>query len=225
MGATLKIDMGQFRKMFKEYSQVTKRDFSTALNTTGFYIARGAVHETYRADKAKVRAELNALIKNPSGKHKLVKTANGADAPLVALLINARRGKRGEKGLTGAKMAKAVKSFIARRLRSIAFIASGGIPAIKAFEPYADKKGQAPRMDRAVRQYGKAKGSGTPAKPNTWTPFAKLVNSASANGDTKGALQQHYGTALTKSVAKEVRNMQAYMLSKMQQTARRFSAK
>lgn len=228
MGAILKIDTREFQRTLRDYEKVSKRDLATILNTKGFYIARGAVRDTHKADKDKVKAELTALVKSGK-KFKTVKRFSRFgleyDAPLISLLINMRRGARGEKGLYGKSMANAVKGWLGARLRSIAFLRAGFIPAIKAFEPLAEKKGQAPKMDGATRQYGKPKGSAKVAKADTWRPVASITNAASAKGDKNSALERYVGEGLRSAFAKEVASMKQYMEEKFAATAKKFSAK
>jgi hypothetical protein len=213
---------------------LTKRDMTVALNTKAFYIARGAVVNTHRPEAVQVKAELLALIRDTNskglaGKLKKVTRFMGSGksylAPLVALLINARRGKAGQKGLQGADMAKAVKSFIGRSLRSIAAIASGFLPAVKKFEPLAEKIGSAPRRDKDAKQYGQAKGRGIPADPSQWVQMAVIENSASFKGDKKGALEKYAGAGLERAFADEVKSMAKYIEDKMQRTADTVNAK
>ena len=235
-GITL-TNIGEFRSVMREYAAVSKRDDATILNTKGLYIALGALAKTKRADAGKIQSELEALSKTRSttktGKIRLrnvtVRRSTGAteyDVPLIALLVNARQGILGRKGLYGKSMKDAIRKFIGSRKRSAAFIASGWIPAIKAFAPLAESIGGRPRRDTAPKQYGVPKGSATVAKESDYVPTAILENFAqSKSPHSSQALERYAGEALRAAFDDEMRSMQAYIEKKKQQTADRYNAR
>src|SRR5205807_1063675 len=96
-------------------------------------------------------------------------------APLAALIINARRGAKGQPGLRGPAMEEAINAFVASRLRSIAFLKSGWIGAIKKMIPYADRRG-GPRQDRTAKEYGQAKGDAKPSVNSGFKARATIEN-------------------------------------------------
>lgn len=223
MGATLKINTRDFRATLTEYRKVSRRDLATILNTKAFYIARGAVRNTVKADRNKIRADLNSPAYQVDLKGK---NPTATDfPPLAAAIINSRRGKAGLKGLYGADMRAAIRSLINARQRSRAFVASGFIAAIKKFFPLAERKSQAPRNDSTVKQYGQAKGSAVVATDASWKMLASITNTASGPRETRDALERYGGPALQQAVNDEVRSMKQYMLDKFSATAKKFSAK
>jgi len=119
-------------------------------------------------------------------------------APLAALIINARRGKAGEKGLWGPAMAEAINQMLAARMKSIAFLKSGWIPAIKYLEKLVKKKAGAPRMESRVAQIGKAKGSAK-VEGSGFHAKAIIENAASAKRDKKDALDKFGMPALQRA--------------------------
>lgn len=142
----------------------------------------------------------------------------GKEVPLVALLINAKRGKSGQKGLQGADMQQAADNFKANRVKSAAFIASGFIPAIKAFEPLAERKGQAPPRSSEAKELGIGRqiGYGITAQPS-FVAFAVIVNTA-ASLDDQGKALEIFGTrGLQIAINDEVRSMQQYIERKMKE--------
>jgi hypothetical protein len=190
---------------------------ATIVNTKALFIARGAMIETPKADKRKIAAELGRIVRRGkrAGSVKLAK-ARDFDAPLAALIVNKKRGRG--RGLYGTAMAEAVRTLIASRMRSIAFLKSGWIPAIKALIPFADRRG-GPRQDRAV-QYGRAKGSGTPAQEGIWKVKAIIENSAGDNKNNRDALLTYGGPALEKAVQNETASMKEYIERKLTESAK-----
>lgn len=230
MADGITINTAQFRAAMREYKEFTKRDLATILNTKGFYISRGAVRATYRPTKEKVRRDLEKLFGGKRVSKVTVTRFSSSgftqfQAPLLALIINARRGRKGLPGLYGSAMKKVMDSEVGRRYRSIGFIASGFLQAIKDFEPYAERKGSAPARDSSVKQFGQAKGYGTPARSGGWVVKAIINNSASAHGDTKGALEKFATAGLQTAVDAEVASMKQYIEQKMQETANKVNAK
>lgn len=235
MTGGIKVDTREFRKALNEYRKLSKRDIPAIINTKAFYIARGAVRNTLKTPKEKI-------------KNQLMQPSNIApSAPLAAIIINSVLGggkgtgkhldkslpksiwamvKNGKRGLQGADMKKAVKTFVASAVRTRAFLASGFLEAVKDFGRLAEKKIGAAAMDRTVKRYGKAKGSAVTAKQDAWVARAVITNSASGKSEKSGAaLMKHAGAALQQAFNDEVASMRQYVRDKMQKTANKFNAK
>ncbi len=181
----------------------TKRDLATVLNTKGFFIARRAVIETPKASNKEIRS----LYREDGGR-------------LLGKMLNLRRAKHGEKGLYGDEMRKAARVVVSARSRSIAFIKSGWLTAIRKLEPFAERRG-APRQERGPKQYGRDKGDAIPARAATFMR-ATIINTASATRDHKQALIRYGLPALQKAFDFETASMEAYILRKLLQSARSF---
>jgi hypothetical protein len=225
----IKIYNREFRRDLADYSKASKRDLRTIIDTKGFYISRGAVRNTLKTPREKIKSQLTA----PSDV--------APSAPLAAIIINSILGggkgslpksiralvKQGKKGLQGAAMKKAERIFISAKQRTRAFLAAGFLPAVKVFERLAEKKTGAPRVDRAVKQYGKAKGSGIPTRESGWVVRATITNSATGAKEEKGgaALIKHAGAALQQAFNDEAASMRQYVVDKMQKTANQFKGR
>ncbi len=205
MRVTSRINHREFDATMRVYRQYSKRDPATICNTKGFYIARRATVETVKTPASKIREFIGE-----------------AGGRIIGMIINKGRAKRGEKGLYGRAMAKMVAMVKAARLRSRAFLASGWIFAIKALEPFAEKRG-APRQDRTSKQYGQAKGYGLPATDG-WKAKAILANLASARWDRGGA-EKNAVNGLQKAFDFERASMLGYVERKMRETAKRAGVK
>lgn len=206
MKPTFRINRKDFDATLRRYREFSKRSPEVIVNTKAFYIARRATIETAKASKQSIQ--------------RFIRLDSGA---VIGRIINARRGKRGEKGLYGDAMAEAVALVLAARLRSRAFLASGWLPAIKALEPYAEKRG-APRQDRVSKEFGQAKGSGKPARGAGWIAKAIIINMAAARWD-RGGQAKHGQVALQKAFDFEVKSMLAYIERKMREAGEKAGVK
>jgi hypothetical protein len=208
---SMRVDTREFDQTIRRYREVSKRDVVTIVNTKAFFIARRAVIETPKTDKSKI----TALFRDGSGWRSGLSGGTGA---IVGRIINKRRGDRGEKGLYGRAMAEAVAMMKAARLRSVAFLKSGWLPAIKTLAGLAEKRG-APRQDRSAKQYGAVKGRAQPATAG-WFPKAVIDNLASARHETREALVRYGGPALQRAFDFETRSMLDYIERKLKAGAK-----
>jgi hypothetical protein len=225
-----KLEMSEFNRTLKKYRELSSRDPETIANTKAFYIARRATVVTPKANKSKIKrdllSEITTEIKLLGQRIRITKSGikrgkfitEKITAPLVALIINARRGKKGLRGLEGNAMAEASNLLIAIRLKSVAFIKSGWLPAIKALEPLA-AKGRAPNQDRTAETVGAQKGGAMPAR-GFWKAVATIWNSAEATRDNKRALVTYGGPALQQAVDFEESSMRQYIEDKLKETAK-----
>lgn len=207
MNVQFKIDDREFKRTLAKYATVSKRSIPEIVNTKAFFVARRAVVETEKADSAKVRRFFNKGTQEIVGK-----------------IINARRGKAGKKGLYGDAMVEAQMMMKATRLRSIAFIKSGWLPAIKTLEKLVKYKRGAAKSEEGKATgratiVGNPKGKAKPAVGGGWTAKAIITNLADARHDTRKALLEKGGAALQKAIQFETDSMKEYILNKMRQDA------
>ncbi len=231
MSFSLKWEQAKFNTVLKAYLVATTRTVERAVNTKAFYIARAATRFTLRTGKEKIAYELGITtlrVQKTSKKGKLymrkavmLTQATTSDAPLAALIINARlgagksfRGVSG-RGLWGREMRDAIKYLIGTRKRSIGFIASGWLGAIKRLAPYADKIGGADSgTDETIKRLGAYKGGATPAKEGK-VMIATIINNALAKHDKHNSLARHGGKGLELAFAHETKSMLTYLANKM----------
>jgi len=220
---SFRVNTREFDATLKKYRAWSKRDPKKICDTKAFFIARRAVIETPKADKAAMKGDLGRIIKRKKQAVEMsLRTVKrfsrwGMEqhVPLAALIINKRRGKG--RGLYGAEMTEAIRALLAARLRSIAFLKSGWLPAIKTLLGLADTRG-APRLEKAAIQVGQPKGYAVPASEG-WTAKATIVNSAIARRDDKTALYKYGEPALQRAFDAEKKSMLDYMEKKMRETA------
>jgi len=224
-------DQRGFDRALLEYMKYTSRSLQEAVNTKAYYIARKALWFTKKADRASMIRSLGGYVKvqalNKAGRTVnrrilQLRDARIGQAPLAAVIINARRGRAGEKGLYGPDMARAIRGLLTARTRALGFIKSGWLPAIKLLAPYADKRGQ-PRIDHSVKQRGRAKGTAQPARGLSATIRAQIVNLASPIRDRKGALLKYGSKGLDVAFRDEAASMWEYIGRKMRPNTARFN--
>lgn len=196
----MKLNTRAWDRVFAQYLRLSKRDLATALNAKAFFIARRAVVET-------PKAKLTRLDR---------KTAR-----ILGMIINRRRAEKNEKGLYGEDMAKAVEILYAARRRSVAFLKSGWLPAIRRLELAVEPKYRrgAARNDRTAKQFGRPKGQAIPATTG-WRCVARIENAALSTHDKKDALQLFGGPALQRAFDYEVASMIEYIARKLRERAR-----
>lgn len=223
----MRLDTREWDRTFPRYMKRTRRDLATVLNTKLFYIARRATVETPKADKSAIQKLREARKKTTftkRGKPKIINTT------AAALIIQARRANEGKKPLKNAEAKKEGSDMVKARLRSIAFLKSGYLPAIKRLEPLADRKG-IPRQDKSGKQVGRPKGFARPARDGSWRPSAMLQNDALPKtrggllkrmfGDKRAGAMKFAGPALQRAFDHEVRSMKDYLFRKLQAGAKR----
>lgn len=226
-------DQTQFNEVLKEYLGWTKRTLAEVLNTKAYYIARKAIWYTAKASKESIGDSLGRFVstsrttksgKTTTSRRLELAEAREADAPLAALIVNARRGAEGRPGLYGQAMAAAVRQLIAARVRSIAFIKSGWLPAIRILQTFAKDKSGAGPTDSAARIYGQEKGAAYPAVEGH-EMISRIVNSAAGKaGTSAAALDKYGGKGLDMAFYDETASMKEYIERKMAEDADRANA-
>lgn len=237
--ATFKLDAREFNGTLARYAKLSRRERPVIVNTKAFYIARAAVRNTDKADKQKLVSELRASrLKAVVGKSGKVRNVH---YNLAQLIIIARRAALGLKTTKDA-IADDVKKLINARKRSIGFLKSGWLPAIRLLEPLADRIGGAPaRLDKSAVQVGTSKGKARAALESQLVATAVITNNALPKHRGSGSVlariirhfhdpdqQQAYAVAeagLQKAVESETASMLAYIEKKMKQAAQRAGVK
>jgi hypothetical protein len=223
-------DQSKFDDALLDYMKVTDKTLTEVLNTKAYYIARKALWFTKKADSGDIDKQLGHLVSvthsvgaRMTSKKGLslvsrTRSRNGKDyeAPYAALIINKRRGRKGQKGLYGAEMEQAIRDMLASRRRSIAFLKSGWIPAIRILESFAKDKSKAgvpPGNDGAVSR--RDHGIAYVAQENAADKVVTIINAAHAQNDKKDALTLYGSRALQVAFDDEAASMEAHIAQKM----------
>ena len=184
----------EFNRTLRTYMEQSKRASADVINRKAYFTALSAIKKTAKADKAKI----NQFFKNPK-----------RWAPVVIKAFNL--SSNDPKVLK--QYAKKLKSM---RIRSIAYLRSGWLPAIKKFGKPARQK----KNVRGVRQHGRAKGDAKPARRGVKVS-ASMTN---RTGHQKGqitAAKRYAEPALKRAIRDEQRSMIRHMEKKMREAAKK----
>lgn len=221
----IKVDHREFDRVFAEYLKLSKKDLRDIVNKKAYFIARNAVMLTPIVDKDKITRELMASS-NLYPK-----------APLAAIIANKqynrirvskKTGKRltDKAALYGDKMKQAITKLINKRKRSVNYLRSGWIAAIKAIEPFQKTK-SGPYYKRG-NTFGKPMGGAKGALDGgLWTCVASIWNSVinmqhKDNIAHKGStqkIQQILTIGMQKAINKETASMRGEVEKRLQARA------
>jgi hypothetical protein len=228
-------DQRQFDRALNACIQVSRRSAANVINAHALYIAFSAQNFTPKADKMAIGRSLSELIYDfkatKKGSRRTLKTktvytgAGGAtaQAPIVALMINKKRGEHGKPGLYGPDMAAAVRTFIAGRQRTVAFLKSGWSPAIKLLKSKVPYKFRGAAKEKEIVKFmGQAKGRATAAveseKPTAM--IENFVGMAGPGGNHHNAGLVKYGQpAFERAFRTETASMIEHLKKELDETA------
>lgn len=232
-----------FDQTLQVYKEYTKRTWQVIINTKAWYIARKANWFTAKVDPTRIKTGLgqivviNRLSKNGKkivrqktiGSLRKSAKAGLESVPLAVAIIQVRERDAGRRspffnralGAGRAKMTRMITAMIGARMRSIAFLKAGWIPAIRKLAPHAEHRG-VPPTDPQARQRGRDKGDAKPAA-NDWRPRAMIVNLATTRRDTKQALIKFGSRGLQRAFDDETRSMREYIEAHMKPDAAKFN--
>lgn len=208
---TIKLDTREWNRVMPIYLQHTKRDLATVMNTKGYIIARFALYWTPKVDRSRIRS----IWRGGRATHR-----QGAH---LGRIVNAARGRLGYKGLWGKKMSDEISVVGARRLRSVGFLASGWLPAIKKLASHKKGGGRLPSM-RGAQQFGRAKGDARVAVP-AWKVLCVIENHVGEKDNHAIALARFGAPALQQAFDQEVASMKTYIERKMAASAKTLGIK
>lgn len=230
---TFRINSKEFDEALRLYMEYTRRALADVLNKKALFIARGALRLTPSTAAGVITSSLGQIIRHKNRTDMKTVRAGAvysnlggreSEAPLAALIINARRGRNSMPGLWGPEMTAAIAQLISARNRSRAFLKSGWIPAIRALSPLVSQSyGTEGASGRAV-QVSRAKGSATPARPGLACK-AIIENSASGDHETHEALVKYGAPALQQAFNNEAASMTRWVADRQFEEAKRVGIK
>lgn len=230
-----------------------KKDVPKAINKKMGWLLRRWLWYTPKADIGKIASSLNIRMRLGKSGEKTVKIkgvsrtikfkggwkmAHGrtfGEAPLAALIIQARRRKSGAgspfKGVSRSKGASAMRKLVAKmtkaRARSSGFLKSGIAAALKPFLPFASSHGPGvPPIDRDKNL--KPTGSGITGIGQTATdtvPMAIAIDRTLTKKSSKGVLSnkgmmKYARPALERAYKEETADTVAFLNKQLYETAR-----
>lgn len=216
----MRVRTAEFDRTLRQYMDLSKRDWAQVFNTKGFFIARRATVDTKKADPAEIRKLRERRVIGTGSKNgKVVKLRDPLATTRAALILQARRRAQGEPAIPKRDLPAAVRKFIGARLRSVAYLKSGWLPAIGTLEPLADVRAK-PRMDKSGKVLKRPKGGAKPAR-NYWRTFCQIFNAAITKRNGDAGLRRFGQAGLQAAFDAEVRSMKEYIERKLTARAQR----
>jgi len=194
-----------FDAALNRFLPLTKRTIPEVINRKAYFIARKALWFTAKVERSRIKGELGRMVftrtTSASGRttrHRsleLTPSSSSPDISLAKMILIARYRKRGSGWPSGASgWDAAIRSLIASRERSTAYLKSGWLPAIRFLANFVPNKSGGPANDSDTRQYGDAKGSAEAATEGNLS-IAKIINSAITRHETsQGQALDKYGS-------------------------------
>jgi hypothetical protein len=175
MEANITLDLSEWTKNARALQETSSRSCVDFINGQSLFVVTQAIKLTIQANRDKIAAALGQTgWKNErvitSGKRagkiarsgRLVRDAEGS---LAWRIIAKRFQDTGEWIVPGRSIADKVRNLISRRARSVSFIRSGWIQAIKQlWSAVKQKPAKTSNSIAGAKQYGQPKGSATPAR-------------------------------------------------------------
>ena len=219
-----KWNMEAFSDAYRRYTEVSKRAPAEICNNKAYFIARKASWFTAKTSRAAIADSLGSRT---SGRRRLtLRPGDSQDAPLAALIIQAARARKGLPGLYGAEMEAAINELIARRLKSISFLRSGWLPAIRILGRFVRRPGTAPPIGE-LQQFGPDAGSANPASEE-WNAIATIINYAVSQSRTSqqsnyAGFKREGDLGLSKAFEDETASMEQYIEDHLRPDAEEFN--
>jgi hypothetical protein len=215
-------DSSKFEAVLAQYIAQTGKDVVEVLNQKAFFVARRALWNTKKADAQSIRDSLGVVMTARTTRTGRMAFSGYEELNTVARgILAARYRKTGGPWPKGeAEWVAAVRALVASRLRSVAFLKSGWIPAIRILETFAKNKSGAAPLDRSARIYGQEKGRASPAVEGS-VSFATIENSAGTQMDqgANQALLKFGGAGLDQAFDQEAADTIEFIGKKLQERA------
>lgn len=243
------LDTREFSRTLRAYSLVSKTEPTKIVVRKAFFIARSACRLTHRADPAAIKAELEAgeatqLTITKRGKYSKAKknrtrtyafggslgvehNAKGQFTQRIFKILAARLRKEGKPIPAAEEFRQMALRMLAARIRSVAFLAAGFLPAIRRLATLGNNlgiRGMAARENQLLPRTQKENpklGSSLVVGLNTPKVAVTITNSAHAKNDQKNALHRYAGPALQTAFANETASTRAEIEKRYRDNARR----
>ncbi len=194
MSASMRIDTSRFEKAMREYAKVTTKDQVEIINKKGWFIVKNTIQRTRAADKAKIR--------------KFFRKGNRKEwGPWVMAFFKLNKATPGWDLDEYMKKAKALK------LKSVGYLRSGWIVALRAF----GKASKSKKTAKGVKMVGRPKGKASVAKRRkNGDVTAFMSNTIGRGGKEHAKALSFWGKkALQHAVNAEAKSMKRYAEKKL----------
>lgn len=213
MVPSLTVDVRGFNDTLRQYASVLKtKTWPEIVNAKALQVAFAALEETPKANVAAIR-ELESkewwpkYVAKRISKGVTLRTKGGGKFQLSG------------KGFTREEARKVSHQILAARARSVAFIKSGWLPAIRVLYPQVRDRQFLRDASGGARQLGASKGRATAARPGA-NPEALIANSATGDRDAGGKGLQRFGApALQRAIDRVKADTAQYVMRKTLEAA------
>lgn len=228
MKPTVTVDMTQFRAAASELFRRSRRTWAFFVNSQLYWLAIRAIRETEKADPTQISWVLGQIGTKVSKSRKTGEyKARGRmvkEDSFAARIINARRRDAPLPLLWGAELTKAATALINARVKSVGFVRSGWLEAIRVLKRAMSKDQQyttfgskkALVLDKPdERQRGRPKGWAAAVQ----TVFGFVVEGVIANTALREAEARDVAArGLQKAIAIQTQDMKEELARRMQAT-------
>lgn len=232
----LNFDFNEFDATLQRYLDETQKDVNLVVAEKAFELAGGygnsnpgALQLTEHANAGKIGQELAATVETTqkttrSGKVRTVqKRSFGSDdqtrKTLAARIVNARRVAQGDNPIWGAELRKEATKLTNARIKSVNFIRSGWVGAIRDLASRVRRSGSS-----SIKEKGQTKGHAVVS--GGWSPSVEIINTAlnpKSGGNSRMVAVAQRG--LAKAVVSVTRSMERYLERRMQKIADKHNAR
>lgn len=240
MSATVEVDFREWNAALRLLWNESSRELEDFVNGQAFRVAYEAIKQTKITDRAKLIRQLGAtqqykpVRQRKTGKIYMKRNGVTMKKDSFAERILYKRYAEYEKwGIRGETMDQMVRNLVAARIRSIAFIKSGWIPAVQALARVIKRKPNTSGTLQGAKIYGKKKGGAVPCR-YSWNKenFATITNTALMTRRDKLALPAQGGNpmpiaekGLQAALNVATRDMLQHLADKLGPTFKKVSAK
>lgn len=188
MQPTIEVDFREWQKAAKELFATSKRTLPDFVNGQALAVASRAIKLTKKADRRKIEKQLGQLARTTktsrTGKTRTTGRIIRKDSLAERILLK-RFNESGTWSAQGSTLEERAANFIARRVRSISYIRSGWIPAVKLLSTLVKQKPRGSSVSSSqVSAFGRPNGKAVPAKANLGLIEATIENSVPALAPT-----------------------------------------
>lgn len=210
---TSELNTVEFQRDLRRLAATTSRTLPEFLNSRGYTIARRAMDATRRASRTAIEAlgvaAYRLIRSRKTGLLRRGRPIYEPHARALAIVASRERARGRLENLPQAELRARAEKLIGARLRSIAFLASGWIPALRKLDRYGAKG-----IATDARQKGSPKGRAIRAV-NGWNPFVQIENNATPEGGNRGPAEAEMTAALRTSMAAEHAEMRQRLAGKL----------
>jgi len=234
MKAGIQIDTREFDAALNAVAQGSRRTFAEVVNGQALALAFRAIKRTKAADATKVAWRLGQIgtkivVDKKTGKRKKgARIYSQEQNSLAARIVNARRLEKGQQTLHGKALVAAARDFIIASVRSVKYIRSGWLPAVRILK-LAQAKIQSSvgvTMADGGKIIGREKGTAFPASSVSGpSASAEIVNRAGVIDDKHNSPESIAIAGLQAAMAESVEDMRRHAAERIQKEFDKHSAR